>query len=155
MKNLAKIANSLLTLALATGTCAVAAEHHVACNTLPAAVQQKSKPMLDGATVHGCVQDVSKSKTTYEIESLKAGRSKDITFDADGNVLEIEEQVDMASLPGAVAAAIQKEAAGGQIGKVESLTRGGAVVSYETTISRSGKRHEVAFHPDGSPMKAD
>jgi hypothetical protein len=144
-----------LMLAISLGKCAVAAEHSIACSTLPPAVQQKSKLVLDGSVIHGCVRDISKGKTTYELELLKDGRSKDITFDPDGNVLEVEEQIDFASLPKPVAAAIQKEAGAGHLGKIESLTRGGTLISYETTVTRNGKRREIAFRPDGSAMKPD
>jgi hypothetical protein len=144
-----------LMLALSFGKRAVAAEHSIACSTLPAAVQQKSKLVLDGSVVHGCVQDVSKGKTTYELELLKDGRSRDVTFGPDGNVLEVEEQVDIASLPKPVAAAIQKEVGAGHLGKIESLTRGGTLISYETTVTRNGKRREIAFRSDGSAVKPD
>ena len=137
------------------GQCAFAAEHTIPCSTLPPAVQQRSKFVLDGSVVHGCVRDISNGKITYELELLKDGRSKDIAFDSDGNILEVEEQVDLASLPKPVAAAIQKEAGIGHIGKIESLTRGGTLVSYETTVTRNGKRREIAFHSDGSAMRPE
>jgi hypothetical protein len=149
---------SLIALQLAVaffGKCALAAEHAIPCTTLPPVVQQRSKPVLDDSVVHGCVRDISNGKITYELELLKDGRSRDITFDSDGNILEVEEQVDPASLPKPVAAALQKEAGTGHIGKIESLTRRGTLVSYETTVTRNGKRREIAFHPDGSAMRPE
>jgi hypothetical protein len=145
----------IATLVLFFGRGAVAAEHSVACATLPPAVQQRSKLVLDGSVVRGCVRDISKGKATYEVELLKDGRSRDVTFDSEGNVLEVEEQIDFAELPKPVAAAIQKEVGSGHLGKIESLTRGGTLISYETIVTRNGKRHEIAFHPDGSAMKPD
>jgi hypothetical protein len=145
----------LLTLLIGVSAHAYAAEHKVPCSTLPSAVQEKSKAVLDGATVQGCVKDVSGGKTTYEMETLKDGRGKDITFDASGAVLEVEEQVDESSLPAPVAASLRKAYSGGKLGKIESLTRGGVLVSYEAVVIRNGKSKEVAFRPDGSAMKAD
>jgi len=144
-----------LMLVLSVGRYALAAEHSVASNTLPSAVQQKSKLILDGATVRECIRDISKGRTTYELETAKNGYSKDITFDSDENVIEIKEQIDLASLPAPVAAAIQSEKGAGPIGKIESVTRAGTVISYETTVTRNGKPHEIAFRPDGSAMKPD
>jgi hypothetical protein len=155
MKTSISLVTVQLILALSFGKCAVAAEHSVACSTLPPAVQQKSKPMLEGSVVHGCVRDISMGKTTYELELLKDGRSRDITFDPDGNALEVEEQIDFASLPKPVAAAIQKEVGTDHLGKIESLTRGGTLISYETAVARNGKRREIAFRPDGFAMKPD
>jgi hypothetical protein len=145
----------LLTL-LALSSFACAAEHSVPCNTLPEAVQQRSKSLLEpGTTVHGCVKDVSAGKTTYEIELITTRGSKDLTLSPQGDVLEIEQQVDPATLPPAVAAAFAKAAIGGKLGKVESLTRQGQLISYEATVEKGGKHREVAFRPDGAPMKAD
>jgi hypothetical protein len=144
-----------LMLVLSVGRNALAAEHSVVCNTLPSAVRQKAKLALDGATVRECIRDISKGRTTYELETVKNGYSKDITFDPDGNVIEIEEQIDFASQPPLVAAAIQRKKGAGPIGKIESVTRGGTVISYETTVTRDGKPHEIAFRPDGSAMKPD
>jgi hypothetical protein len=146
----------LHTAALAISSCAYAAEHSVPCSTLPDAVQQRSKSLLEnGTTVHGCVKDVSAGKTTYEIELLTPQGSKDVTLNATGDVLEVEQQVDPATLPPPVAAAFAKAAAGGKLGKVESLTRQGQLVAYESTVVKAGRHRELAFHPDGTPMKAD
>jgi hypothetical protein len=145
----------LLTAALAISSCAYAAEHSVPCSTLPDAVQQRSKTLLEaGTTVHGCVKDTSGQKTTYEMELVTPQGSKDVTFSAAGDVLEIE-QVDAATLPPPVAAAFAKAASGGKLGKVESLTRQGQLIAYESTIEKGGKHRELAFRPDGTPMKAD
>jgi hypothetical protein len=146
----------LLTAAIALSSCAYAAEHSVPCNTLPDAVQQHSKSLLEpGTTVKGCVKDISGGKTTYEMELVTPQGSKDVTFNAAGDVLEIEQQVDPATLPAPVAAAFAKAATGGKLGKVESLTRQGQLIAYESTIEKGGKHRELAFHPDGTPMKAD
>jgi hypothetical protein len=146
----------LLTTALAISSCAYAAEHSVPCSTLPDAVRQYSKALLEnGTTVHGCVKDVSGGKTTYEIELVTTSGSKDVTFSPLGDILEIEQQVDAAALPPAVAAAFSKAAGGGKLGKVESLTRQGQLVAYESTIEKGGRHHELAFRPDGTAVKVD
>ena len=66
----------------------LASEHSVGCNTLPAAVRQEFKLVPEGASIRGCVQDISKGRTTYELETVKNGYSKDITFDPDGMSLK-------------------------------------------------------------------
>jgi hypothetical protein len=94
-------------------------------------------------------------KLTYEVETLKHGKSKDIMLDVSGTVLEVEQEVAVSSLPPAVSDAIAKAAHRGKIGKVESVTREGAIANYETTIMSNGQRREVAFSPQGAPVKAD
>jgi hypothetical protein len=145
----------LATLIAATAHVAASAETHVPCNTLPAAVLRQAKIEAQDATVRGCVKDKENGKLTYEVETLKDGKSRDILLDDSGSVLELEQQVEVASLPPAVSDAITKAANGGKVGKVESVTRGGAIASYETTITTKGRRREIAFSPQGDPVKAD
>jgi hypothetical protein len=134
---------------------AFAAEHSVPCSNLPQAVQDKIKEVSAGAVIHGCVKDISKGVTTWEAEMMAGTRSKDVTFGSNGDVLEVEEQVDVDSLPIPVKEALLKAAKGGTVDKAESLSRRGTIVSYEAVIKRKGVHHEIAFHPDGSAMKAD
>ena len=145
----------VVTLGLSASGSAHAAEHRVPCSTLPAAVQAKSHDVAAGATIHSCVKETAGSKTTYEVEMTLDGRGKDVTFSAIGDVLEVEQQVDPAALPQPVAAAFQKASGGAPLGKVESVTHRGVVVSYEGTVNRGGKHVELAFAPDGTAMKAD
>jgi hypothetical protein len=151
--------SSIFAIAVLAGIAAAAttarAESHVSCNTLPAAVLSQVKTEAGDATIRGCVKDKENGKLTYEVETLKDGRSRDIEFDASGSVLEVEQEVTGSSVPAPVSDAIATAAKGGKVGKIESVTRGGAIASYETTITRQGQRHEVAFSPQGAPVKAD
>jgi hypothetical protein len=140
---------------MAVAAAAARAESHVPCNTLPPAVFSKAKAEAGDASIRGCVKDKENGKVTYEVETLKDGRSTDFVLDASGTVIEVEQEVTGSSLPAAVSDAIAKAAQGGKVGKVESVTRGGVIASYETTITRNGQRREVAFSPEGAPVKAD
>ncbi len=151
--------SSIFAIAVLTGIAAAAttaqAESHVSCNTLPAAVLSQVKTEAGDATIRGCVKDKENGKLIYEVETLKDGRSRDIEFDGSGSVLEVEQEVTASSVPAAVSDAIATAAKGGKVGKIESVTRGGSIASYETTITRQGQRREVAFSPQGAPVKAD
>jgi uncharacterized membrane protein YkoI len=131
------------------------AEQHVPCGSLPAPVINQAKAMAGDATIHGCVKEKEGGKLTYEVETLKDGKSRDIELDASGSVLEVEQEIAEGSLPKPVSDAIAKAAQGGKVGKIESVTRGNTIASYETTIVKNGKRREVAFSPQGAPVKAD
>jgi threonine dehydrogenase-like Zn-dependent dehydrogenase len=145
----------LALIATAAQLTAAQAEAHVPCKTLPAAVLHQAKVEAVDATIRGCVKDKEDGKLTYEVETLKDGRSRDILFDASGTVLEVEQEVAAGSLPPAVSDAIARAANGSKVGKVESVTRGGVIASYETTIMKKGRRQEIAFSPQGTPVKAD
>jgi threonine dehydrogenase-like Zn-dependent dehydrogenase len=134
---------------------AASAESHVPCSSLPAAVLSHAKSEARDATIRGCVKDRENGKLIYEVETLKDGRSRDIALDASGTVLGVEQEVAASGLPPAVSDAIAKAANGGKIGKIESVMRGGAVASYETTITKNGHSREIAFSPQGDPVKVD
>jgi hypothetical protein len=142
---------------LASGSAATGhAESRVPCKSLPAAVFHQAKAEAGDATIRGCVKDKENGKLTYEVETTQQdGRSKDIALDASGAVLEVEQEIMAGSLPPAVSGAIAKAADGGKAGKIESVTRGGVIASYETTITKDGRRREVAFSPEGAPVTAD
>jgi uncharacterized membrane protein YkoI len=127
----------------------------VPCHTLPDAVLSHAKAEAEGATIRGCVKEKEDGKLTYEVETVKDGRSRDILLDASGSVLEVEQEVAADSLSAAVADATAKAAYGGKVGMIESVTRGDAIASYETTITSKGQRREVAFTAQGAPVKAD
>src|ERR1700758_4992647 len=154
------LALTLSATALLAGIAAAAApiaraESHVPCNTLPPTVFSQGKTEAGDATIRGCVKDKENGKVIYEVETLKDGKSRDIVLDSSGSVLEVEQEVTASSLPGPVSDAIAKAAQGGKVGKIESVTRGGTIASYETTITNEGRRSEVAFSPEGAPVKAD
>jgi hypothetical protein len=148
-------ATLLAALIAAIGHVPAQAETHVSCNTLPPAVLRQAKIEAGDATIHACVKDKENGKLTYEVETLKNGKSRDILLDDSGSVLELEQEVAAGSLPPAVSDAIAKAAHGGKVGKVESVTRGGVIASYETTITTKGRRREIAFSPQGDPVNAD
>jgi len=88
---------------------------------------------------------------TYEVETKRDGKGRDLTFNERGSLLEIEEEMDLDSIPGPAKEAIQKKLAGGTVTKVESVTQG-SKVSYEADIkTKNGKNREVAVNADGSP----
>jgi hypothetical protein len=92
---------------------------------------------------------------TYEVEGVRDEKTRNMTFAPDGSLIEVEQEISAESLPSPVSAPIQQAGRGGQVGKIESVTRGGVVTACETTIRSSGTRREVAFRPDGTRRAAD
>lgn len=127
-------------------------EKRITAADLPAAVRQTAEAQSKGATVRGYSRETEHGRVQYEVEMTIAGKSRDVTIGVDGTVLEVEQQVDLDSLPPAVHAALTKKAGAGRITKVESLTKGGTLVAYEAAILTGGKRSEVQLGPDGSAL---
>jgi uncharacterized membrane protein YkoI len=120
---------------------------------LPAAVQATVKEQSRGATVRGLSKEVDGGKTFYEVSLKVDGHNKDVLIDPTGAVVEIEEEVTLASLPAAARAEIEKQAGRGKIVMVESITKNGTVTAYEAHIKTGRKMSEVKVSPDGQLIK--
>ena len=119
---------------------------------LPAAVQKTVDEQSKGATVRGFSTEKENGQTIYEAELLVNGHTRDVSMDAAGAVLEVEEQVDLSSLPAAIQDGLKKKAGSGKITRVESLTKKGKLVAYEAVVQDGGKKHEIQVGPDGKPL---
>ena len=128
-------------------------EKKVKMKDLPAAVQAAVKEQSKGATIKGLAKEVEDGKTLYEMElKTAAGTSKDITFDADGKVVSLEEQVNLSAIPAPARAAIEKAVGKGKISLVETVTTKGTTY-YEAQYKAGGKSAEVKVDAAGQPVK--
>lgn len=131
----------------------LAADAKLKLADLPPAVQKAVQENLKGGELKGLSKETEKGKTSYEVETTLNGKSRDMVLDSTGAVSEVEEEIEMSSVPQAAMDAIMKKAAGAKITKVESLTRGGKIVAYEAATLKGTKKAEVAVTPDGKPFK--
>jgi len=143
---------SLLFVGLVLVQGAVAQEKKIKRSELPAAVEKTVAEQSKGATIRGFNQEQENGQTTYEAELIVNGRSKDVQMDANGTILEVEEQVDFQALPAEVQAGLQAKAGSGKITKVESITKKDKLVAYEAKVLTDGKKSEVQVGPDGKPL---
>ncbi|QNI30460.1 PepSY-like domain-containing protein [Alloacidobacterium dinghuense] len=151
-ENMKKTFSFVLGSALIMGFCAAAAiagETQITYNDLPAAVQKTAQRESQGATVWRYSKEVENGKVEYEVEMTAGGKSRDISINPSGKVVEIEQQVSLNTVPVAAMTAIRKEAAGASIRKVEEV-RANAEIAYEAQILSNGKRQEIRVHADGS-----
>jgi hypothetical protein len=105
-----------------------------------------------GATIKGFSTENEKGQTFYEAEMVVNGHSKDILIDANGAIIEVEEEVAMDALPADVKVGLQAKAADGKLVKVETLTKKDKLVAYEAQVTKDGKKSEVQVGPDGKPL---
>ena len=134
---------------LASASLAAASDTPIAFKQLPASVQAAAMAHLEGGTIKGASKEVEKGQTFYEVETLRNGHTRDLLFDAAGQLVEVEEAVTLEAVPPAVRKALEAQ---GAVLSVESVTRG-ATVSYEGVVRKNGKRTEVAVAADGTPSK--
>ena len=141
----------LLTTTL--GTTILAQEKKLQRSQLPPAVEKTVAAESQGATINGFATEVEKGRRLYEMELTVNGHSKDISMDKNGNIVEVEEEVTMDSLPSAVQDALKTAAAKGTIGKIESLTKNGKLVAYGAHVKTGTKRSEIQVGPNGEKLK--
>lgn len=141
---------AILTLALA-GT-SLGQEKKIKRSDLPAAVEKTAQALSQGAVIRGFSEEKEKGQIFYEAEMLVNGHTKDVVMDANGAVVEVEEEVVLDQLPAEVKAGLAAKAGKGKITKVESITKKDKLVAYEAQVTTDGKRSEVQVGPDGKPL---
>ncbi len=131
---------------------APAQEKKIKREQLPPAVEKTVAEQSKGATIRGFSTEVEKGKRLYEAALTVNGHGKDISIDAKGNIVEIEEEVSMDSLAPAVKDGLKRAAGTGTISKIESLTKNGKLVAYEAVVKRGAKRSEIQVGPNGEKL---
>ena len=147
-----RIANFAVVAALSLASIALAQEKKIERKDLPPAVEKTVVAQSQGATIRGFSQEKENGQLNYEAELTVNGHSKDVLIDANGAVVEVEEQVPIDSLPSAVKDALLAKAGAGKILKVESLTKHDKLVAYEAVVQSDGKKNEIQVGPDGRPL---
>lgn len=141
-----------LALLLTLIAVAPAQEKRIKKSQLPPAVQKAAQKQSEGATVRGYSTEVDKGKREYEVQLKVNGHNKDVTMDKQGTVLEVEEQVELSSLPAEVRDGLKDKAGKGTITQVESLTKKGKLVAYEAQVRKGTRRSEVQVGPNGKAL---
>ena len=138
-----------LTLVISSGITR-ASEKRFSYGDLPPAVKETVQKEIQGATVKGYSKEVENGRTEYEVEMIVDGKSRDISMDPSGKIIEIEQEVSLDAVPAAAMAAIRKGAEGSSIQKVEEV-KSDSETAYEARILSYGKHREIRVHADGSP----
>jgi hypothetical protein len=141
-----------LAIGLAMWSTAQGQERKIKRSDLPPAVEKTVAAESAGATIQGFSTEVEGGRRLYEVELKVEGRGKDILMDARGNVVEVEEEVALDSLPAAVREGLTKAAGRGTISRVESLTKRGKLVAYEAVVKTGAKRREIQVGPNGEKL---
>jgi hypothetical protein len=150
--NMTKMTTVVALATLAVTVSVHAEEKKIKRSDLPAAVEKTVAEQSKDAIIKGFSTEVEDGKKIYEAEMTVNGHGKDISMDEKGNIIEIEEEVAIASLPAGVKEGLTKAAGKGTIQKVEALTKNGKLVAYEAAIKTGTKNSEVQVGPDGKKL---
>ena len=143
----ALITTAVLLLALS----AVAQEKKITAKDVPAAVMSAFKTAYPKATIRGYAREKEHGKVFYEIESREGTTTRDVLFNPDGTVAEIEESVAATDLPAEVQQAIKGKYPKAIITRAERTTAGDKV-SYEIVARQGKKRVTIEFDSSGKVL---
>jgi uncharacterized membrane protein YkoI len=143
---LATIAVSLLSLT------AVAQEKKITARAVPAAVIQAFKTAYPNATIRGYAREKEDGKVFYEIESREGNMTRDVLYNPDGTVAELEESIAVTDLPAEAQNTLHTNYPKAVIGIAERKTVG-ETITYEVHLKQGRKRIEVEFDSSGQVLK--
>lgn len=127
---------------------ALAQEKKVTASQVPAAVISAFKTAYPNATIRGYAREKEHGKLFYEIESREGTTSRDILYNPDGTVAELEESVAASDLPADALQAIKQKYPKGVISLAEKTTVGDTV-GYEVSVKQGRKRFSMEFDSSG------
>jgi hypothetical protein len=131
---------------------AVSQENKIRRSDLPAAVEKTVAAESKGATIRGFSKETEDGQVRYEAELMVNGHRKDVVVNVGGEIMEVEEQVEIDSLPTAVKAGLQARAGKGKLVKVESITKHEKLVAFEAQVMTDRKKSEVQVGPNGASL---
>lgn len=121
-------------------------------NQVPRAVIAAFASSYPQATIRGYNREKENGKVYYEVESTEGQTTRDILYNSDGSIAEIEESIAVADLPAAATEALSAKYPGAVITSAEKITRGD-ITEYEAYAKAAKKRVSLEFDASGKPLK--
>jgi hypothetical protein len=142
---LAGLAASALTMAYSGDSFAAKFE------AMPQAVQKTAMANMENALPVSIGSFKGEQGWEFQVNTRLNGEYHDLLIDENGKLLAVKDGTDLASIPAAVKAAIEKEAAASEIVTLEKVTEGG-LVSYSVVMQDDapGKYVRIRVAADGT-----
>lgn len=133
-----------------------AGEKELSKSQVPKAVINAFEKAYPNAKALEFEKETFEGKTAYEVEYKENGVEYELLYNADGTLLQKEEEIDGKSLPEPVAQAIRKAYPKAEIKEVEKLMKpDGTVTGYEVDIKATGKKIELELDVSGNILKTE
>ena len=149
-----RIMNSLFLTALLICflTVGFGGEKQVKRKDVPTAVIGAFEKAYPNATIKGYSKETENGKTFYEVESKEGSVGRDLLYNVDGTVAEVEETISETDLPQAVRDAIATNYKKAEFRSAEKTTEG-EIIKYEVRLKIGKKVKEVLFDGAGKIVK--
>jgi hypothetical protein len=118
-------------------------------NVAPDAVMTAFQKAYPDADILNVSKESKDGRDYFEVESIDGKVRRDLLYLADGTVFEIEEQISPDALPESIADGLNAEYPGGEIQRVEKITRGDSV-EYEVLLENNEENIEVVLEANGT-----
>ena len=119
---------------------------------VPHAVITAFQSAYPQATIRGFAREKENGKVYYEVESVEGQTTRDVLYNPDGTVAEIEESMAAGGLPADALEALRAKYPGAVVTKAEKITRGD-ITEYEAHAKIGKKRVSMEFDASGTPLK--
>jgi hypothetical protein len=119
---------------------------------MPRAVIAAFESDYPNATVRGYNRETENGKVYYEVESIEGQTTRDVLYNKDGTVVEVEESIAVGDLPADAAEGLRAKYPGAVITSAEKITRGD-ITEYEAHAKTGKKRVSMEFDANGKPLK--
>jgi hypothetical protein len=96
-------------------------------DALPQAVRETAKAHMDNAFPVSISSARGEQGWDYQVNTRVDGKYHDIIIDGTGKLVAVKDETDLASIPAAAKAAIEKQAAASKVVTLEKVTEGGQV----------------------------
>ena len=131
---------------------AIAQEVKLKQRQVPHAVIAAFQSAYPQATVRGYNREKENGKIYYEVESVEGQTTRDVLYNPDGTLAEIEEGIAVGDLPAGVAEALRAKFPRAVITSAEKTTRGD-IIENEAHAKMGKKRVSMEFDASGKPLK--
>jgi uncharacterized membrane protein YkoI len=129
------------------------AQKKLTLKDLPAPTQKAIQAELKGAEIKSIDKETEHGVAQYEVETMLNGKHRDFNVDTKGNLLVVEEETSVDSIPAPAKAAILKKVGDGKLTMIELFIRGGETMYEAGYTTKAGKKHEVLVKADGTETK--
>jgi hypothetical protein len=118
---------------------------------LPPAVQETAKAHMENAFPVSITSSKNDQGWDYQVNTRLNGKYHDLVINQQGTLVAVKDETDLASLPPAAKAAIEKQASTSKIMTLEKVTEG-TQVSYGAVMKdeAQGTFVQVRVAPDGT-----
>jgi hypothetical protein len=137
---------------LSPGATAQEQEKKIGANEVPSIIIINFKAAYPNATIRGYASEKENGKQYYEVESREGTTLRDVLYNPDGTVAEVEESIDASDLPASVQETFRKQHPRAVITLAEKTTVGDKV-TYEVKAREGRKRFSIEFDSSGKVLK--